>query len=146
MPSLIDDLDALADKTSVEWLGASYGEPTLVPDTDYYAIAVSLRIKGQFFEILGYLYGINDLERLVRIDGVTVSPGEEDGYTVLGVTITAVAFTTSPLTVPVGDTTTTTEPDTTTSTTQPETTTTTEADAGSTTTTSSTTTTTTGGG
>ena len=97
MPALIDDLDALADQTSVEWLGYTSGNPTAVENQDYYEIPLTMRISGQFFEVLGYLYGIADLERLVRIDSVSVSPNDVDGFTMLTVTIDAKAFTTSDL-------------------------------------------------
>jgi type IV pilus assembly protein PilO len=97
MPALIEDLDTLADETSVEWLGYTSGNPTAIEDQDYYGIPLSIRIQGQFFEVLGYLYGIADLERLVRIDSISVSPTEQDGFTMLAVTIEAKAFTTSDL-------------------------------------------------
>ena len=112
MPALIDDLDALADETGVDWLGSTIGNPAQNEDHDYFEIPVSIRIEGQFFEVLGYLYGIADLERLVRIDGIAVTPTDEDGFTMLDVSISAKAFTTSDLmTAEVTDTTTTTTPD-----------------------------------
>jgi len=138
MAALIDDLTDLAKQTSVDWQGLTSGVPAPVPDTDYYQIPISLRIRGQFFEVLGYLYGIADMERVVRIDGVDVSPDQdpETNATVLEVTLTAEAFTTSDLaiaaemattttTTTVPETTTTTVPETTTTTAVPETTTTT---------------------
>jgi len=112
MPALIDDLDALADETGVDWLGSTIGNPTQNENQDYFEIPISIRIQGQFFEVLGYLYGIADLERLVRIDGIAIAPNNEDGFTMLDVTISAKAFTTSDLmTEEAGDTTTTTTPD-----------------------------------
>jgi Tfp pilus assembly protein PilO len=147
MPALIDDLDTLADQTSVEWLGGTIGTPALVEGTDYYAIPISLRIQGQFFEVLGYLYGIADMERLVRIDGISVSPEQQDSFTILSVTITANAFTTSDLVTEetaaastdsgtdTTSTTTTTEPPSTTTTTEPPSTTTTTEPPSTTTTT-----------
>jgi len=138
MAALIDDLTDLAKQTSVDWQGLTSGVPAPVPDTDYYQIPISLRIRGQFFEVLGYLYGIADMERVVRIDGVDVSPDQdpETNATALEVTLTAEAFTTSNLaiaaemattttTTTVPETTTTTVPETTTTIAVPETTTTT---------------------
>jgi len=138
MAALIDDLTDLAKQTSVDWQGLTSGVPAPVPDTDYYQIPISLRIRGQFFEVLGYLYGIADMERVVRIDGVNVSPDQdpETNATALEVTLTAEAFTTSNLaiaaemattttTTTVPETTTTTVPETTTTIAVPETTTTT---------------------
>ncbi|NOY57171.1 MAG: type 4a pilus biogenesis protein PilO [Actinobacteria bacterium] len=112
MPALIDDLDALADETGIDWLGSTIGNPTQVENQDYFEIPISIRIEGQFFQVLGYLYGISELERLVRIDGIAATPSDKDGFTVLDVTISAKAFTTGDLvTEDVGDTTTTTTPD-----------------------------------
>ncbi len=141
LAALIDDLTDLATNTSVDWQGVTTGTPAQMPDTDYYQIPISLRIRGQFFEVLGYLYGIADMERLVRIDGVSVSPelDSETNATTLEVTLTAEAFTTSDLAIAAEMATTTT---TTTTTTVPETTTT----VPETTTTSTETTTTTSGG
>jgi len=107
MPALIDDLDVLADETGVDWLGSTIGDPTVIEGQDYFEIPISIRIQGQFFEVLGYLYGMADLERLVRIDNVAVSPTDIDGFTMLDVTIGAKAFTTSDL-VPEQSVTTTT--------------------------------------
>ena len=107
MPALIDDLDVLADETGVDWLGSTIGNPAAVEGQDYFEIPISIRIQGQFFEVLGYLYGMADLERLVRIDTVAVSPTDVDGFTMLDVTIGAKAFTTSDL-VPEESVTTTT--------------------------------------
>jgi len=129
--TLITDLSALANQSSVTWQGGTWGTPTLVPDTDYYDMPLSIRVEGQFFEVLGYLYSIADMERLVRIDGVSVSPTlDENNFTVLDVTITASAFTTSDLAIAaqLETTTTTTSTTSTTTTTVPETTTTTVAD------------------
>jgi hypothetical protein len=70
-------------------------------------------VQGQFFEVLGYLYGIADLERIVRIDAVSLSPEQdEDGFTIENVSISAVTFTTGNVVLPapeeVPETTTTT--------------------------------------
>jgi Tfp pilus assembly protein PilO len=143
LATLIDDLTDLAANSSVEWQGITPGVPASVEDTDYYQIPISLRIRGQFFQVLSYLYDIADMRRIVRIDGVDVSPetDEETNVTTLEVTITAEAFTTSDLAIAAEmttTTTTTTPPETTTTTTAPETTTTTVAP--------DTTTTTSGGG
>lgn len=136
LASLNTTLSDLANQSSVVWQGVTYGVPALVPEKDYYGMPLSIRVEGQFFEVLGYLYSIADMERLVRIDGVSVSPTLDDNnFTVLDVTITASAFTTSDLAIAAQMVSTTTT--STTTTTVPETTTTTVAE---------TTTTTSGGG
>ena len=93
--SLIDDLAVLADDTGVLWESGSYGNPAVVEGTDYLEIPVNILISGQFFEVLGYLYGIADMDRLIRVESVTITPVEDDsGFTILSVAITARAFTT----------------------------------------------------
>lgn len=116
MPALIDALTELANDSGVEWESGTYGNPVEVEDEDYFLIPVNLTVRGQFFEVLGYLYGIADLERIVRIDAVTLSPTEDDeGFTLEDVSISAVTFTTGNVVLPgepeeTTETTTTTTP------------------------------------
>ncbi len=102
MPALIDVLAQLAVDSGVEWESGTYGNPVEVEGEDYYEIPVSLSVQGQFFEVLGYLYGIADLERIVRIDAVSLSPAEDDaGFTIENVSISAVTFTTGDVVLPI---------------------------------------------
>lgn len=116
MPALIDTLAELAEDSGVQWESGTYGNPTEVEGEDYFEIPVSLIVEGQFFEILGYLYGIADLERIVRVDAVSLTPTEDDaGFTIETVSISAVTFTTGNVVLPgvieeVTETTTTTTP------------------------------------
>ena len=117
MPALIDTLAELAESSGVEWDSGTYGNPAEVEDEDYFEIPVFLTVEGQFFEILGYLYGIADLERIVRIDGVSFAPSQdENGFTIETVSISATTFTTGNVTLPQApeetpETTTTTAPE-----------------------------------
>ena len=116
MPALIETLAELAEASGVEWEAGTYGNPVEVEDEDYFEIPVSLTVQGQFFEVLGYLYGIADLERIVRVDAVSLSPQEDDdGFTIENVSISAVTFTTGDVVLPapeeVPETTTTTTPE-----------------------------------
>jgi type IV pilus assembly protein PilO len=113
MPALIDVLAQLAEDSGVQWESGTYGNPLEVEGEDYFEIPVNLSVQGQFFEVLGYLYGIADLERIVRIDAVSLSPEQdEDGFTIENVSISAVTFTTGNVVLPapeeVPETTTTT--------------------------------------
>ena len=113
MPALIDVLAQLAEDSGVQWQSGTYGNPVEVEGEDYFEIPVNLSVQGQFFEVLGYLYGIADLERIVRIDAVSLSPEQdEDGFTIENVSISAVTFTTGDVVLPapeeVPETTTTT--------------------------------------
>jgi type IV pilus assembly protein PilO len=109
MPALIDALTELANDSGVEWESGTYGNPVEVEGKDYFEIPVNLTVQGQFFEVLGYLYGIADLERIVRVDSVSLSPTEDDdGFTVENVSISAVTFTTGNVVLPAPEPTTTT--------------------------------------
>ena len=115
MPALIDTLAELAEASGVEWESGTYGNPIEVEGEDYFEIPVSLTVQGQFFEVLSYLYGIADLERMVRVDAVTLSPTQDDnGFTIEDVAISAVTFTTGDVVLPapeeITETTTTTTP------------------------------------
>jgi type IV pilus assembly protein PilO len=102
MPALIDVLAQLAEDSGVEWQSGTYGNPVEVDGEDYFEIPINLSVQGQFFEVLGYLYGIADLERIVRIDAVGLSPEQdEDGFTIENVSISAVTFTTGDVVLPV---------------------------------------------
>ena len=93
--SLIDDLAVLAGDTGVLWESGSYGNPAVVEGSSYLEIPISIVISGQFFEVLGYLYGIADMDRLIRLESVEITPNQDDsGFTILSVAITARAFTT----------------------------------------------------
>jgi type IV pilus assembly protein PilO len=116
MPALIDVLSELAADSGIEWESGTYGNPAEVEGEDYFEIPVNLTVKGQFFEVLGYLYGIADLERIVRIDAISISPEQDDaGFTLESVSISAVTFTTGNVVLPAPEpveepTTTTTTP------------------------------------
>jgi len=101
MPALIDTLAQLAEDSGVQWESGTYGNPVEVDGEDYFEIPLNLTVRGQFFEVLGYLYGISDLERIVRIDAVSLTPSEDDdGFTVEDVAISAVTFTTGNVVLP----------------------------------------------
>ena len=100
--SLIDDLSVLADETGVSWDSGSYGNPTEVNGEDYFEIPVNVTIQGQFFEVLGYLYGIADMDRLIRVDSIGISPTQDEaGFTILDVAIAARAFTSRNVAIPI---------------------------------------------
>ena len=102
--SLIDDLSVLADDTGVLWESGSYGNPQEIEGVQFLEIPVNINIEGQFFEVLGYLYGIADMERLVRVESIGISPQQDEaGFTILNVAITARAFTSGGLFIPTPD-------------------------------------------
>jgi Tfp pilus assembly protein PilO len=92
---LIIGLKSLAVDSSVEWTGVSFSLPTAVPDVNYSEIHFAVQIEGSYFELLGYLHSMEEMERVVRIEGATFSPSvSENGIVSLTASISATAFTT----------------------------------------------------
>lgn len=98
---LINDLTALAEKNGLVWNSFAPGVPVEVDGQPYMSIPVTVSVDGQYFEILGYLFDINDLARLITVDTITISSTQdEDNFTVLSVSISGQAYTTSGIIVP----------------------------------------------
>jgi Tfp pilus assembly protein PilO len=101
---VIEEIYSLSQSTGVELLNLSPAVPVIVPDSQLRAITVSATIEGDFFETLGFLFGVMDMERLVRVDGISVSSSQdENGDTTLNVSLSMRLFTLSDL-VPVATT------------------------------------------
>ena len=99
--ALLDELTVLETESGVVLEGVTLSFPQDVEDEDYSVIPMSLVIQGQYFEVLGFVYGLEDLARIVVIKSVTISTNENDeGFTILRANVTAEAYTTSPLTLP----------------------------------------------
>ncbi|WKZ82816.1 MAG: type 4a pilus biogenesis protein PilO [Acidimicrobiia bacterium] len=80
LDEFIEDIDALAQATSVDLLTLAPSTPAApVSETSTLRdILVSCEIEGEFFEILGFLFGLTDMERLVRVDAVSLSSSESE--------------------------------------------------------------------
>ena len=81
LASFIDDLNALADETSVDLSSVNPSPPGVVEGQPFQALGFTLDAQGQFFEMLGFLYGLQDMERLVKIDGLTMSVSTSEDAT-----------------------------------------------------------------
>ncbi len=114
LATFIDDVTLLAATTGVELTSMAPSPPAGQPLQEFQEISVAIDIQGQFFEILGFLYGLADMERLVRVDGLSLAPVEgATGEIVVITSLDATIFTTSTVGVAGGDeptTTTTTVP------------------------------------
>ena len=95
LEEFIEQVYALAGDTGVDLQSLSPSVPVVASDgSDLRQIAVSAQIEGEFFEILGFLFGLSDMERLVRVDGVSLSSSlEEGGTTVLSASLELRLFT-----------------------------------------------------
>ena len=95
LEDFIEQIYALAGDTGVDLQTLSPSVPAAATDgSELREIAVSAQIDGEFFEILGFLFGLSDMERLVRVDGVALSSStEEDGSIVLSASLEMRLFT-----------------------------------------------------
>lgn len=144
----LEDVTFLAARSGIEVSTLSAAVPAPVVGTPgLFQIDISLSAQGGFFEALGFLFGLEDLDRLMRVDTISftqlssgpseVDPGEnEEGITprveagLVQIELSGRLFTRSSVSVetPPPPTTTTLPPDTSSpTTTVPPTTTTTTA-------------------
>lgn len=95
LEEFIEQIYELANDTGVDLQSLSPSVPAAATEgSELREIAVSVQLEGEFFEILGFLFGLSDMDRLVRVDGVSLSSGTAaDGSTVLATSIEMRLFT-----------------------------------------------------
>ncbi len=94
LEDFIEQIFALTNETGVELQTLTPALPEAVEGSELREIAVSVQIEGEFFEVLGFLFGLSDMERLVRVNSVSVSSFTlETGETVLSAGIELSLFT-----------------------------------------------------
>ena len=133
----LEELNFLAERTGVVLSQVTMATPVEPADDTGGPLAINatLSVEGQYFEVLGFLYGLEAMERLVRVETISLRPievADEDGeegpeadqgtenlaegprprpdVTTLEANLTTILFTRTPVAVEVGpeDTTTTT--------------------------------------
>jgi Tfp pilus assembly protein PilO len=111
----IEQIYTLAGETGVDLQTLSPSVPAPAGEgSELREIDISAQVEGEFFELLGFLFGLSDMERLVRVDGISLSSTQdESGTTFLSASIDLRLFTTADLLptiepAPSSDTTTTT--------------------------------------
>jgi Tfp pilus assembly protein PilO len=72
--AFIEDITFLAETTGVELGSISLTPPVADLTTGGFEVPVSLTIEGEYFEVLGFLYGVEALDRLVRVDTIGLDP------------------------------------------------------------------------
>lgn len=72
--AFIEDITFLAESTGVELSSISLTPPIADAETGGFEVPIAISIEGEYFEILGFLYGVEALNRLVRVDGITLTP------------------------------------------------------------------------
>lgn len=94
LDEFIDEVYALCGTTGVDLLNMAPAMPVPAVDSLLRQFTVAVTIDGEFFEVLGFLFGVMDMDRLVRVDSVAVSSGQDEaGATSLSVSLSLRAFT-----------------------------------------------------
>ena len=76
----IEDVTFLAEQTGVTLKSLSMSPPIEATATDAllgFEIAVLISVEGEYFELLGFLYGLEAMERLVRVDTLNLTPVQD---------------------------------------------------------------------
>jgi Tfp pilus assembly protein PilO len=69
----ISGLNDIADESGITWQSVTMQEPTQTTPGEPPTIGVAISIEGGFFQALDYLNRLEDLDRLVVVDSVTVN-------------------------------------------------------------------------
>jgi Tfp pilus assembly protein PilO len=94
LDQFIEEIDTLAAASGIELRSLAPSIPVPAEESQLRLINVSAQIEGEFFDVLGFLFGLNDMERLVRVDGVALtSTVDDEGATILNVTLEMRLFT-----------------------------------------------------
>ena len=97
--ALIEDINRLAEESDVELLTFSPGLPVASTLPGLVEIQIQLTFEAPYFKMLSFLFALEDLERLVRIDQIAVTSRIlDDGTNLLSTSLTASAFSQSDLT------------------------------------------------
>ena len=94
LEDFIEQVYALTLDTGIDLQTLAPSVPSVAEGSLLREIKVSAQIEGEFFELLGFLFGLNDMERLVRVDSISVSSSQDDVEgTVLSASVQMTLFT-----------------------------------------------------
>jgi Tfp pilus assembly protein PilO len=77
LPELIRLLNSSSDEAGVDWLTVAPGQPVLSATGTYSVVPVQITVVGGFFAVDQYLFLLEELERVSRIESVAITPGPE---------------------------------------------------------------------
>jgi Tfp pilus assembly protein PilO len=80
--TFIDSANALGDATGVRWVSVSPAPPT--DATTAGTIQFTMVVEGGYFQVLDYLNRVETMDRLVVVDGITVTEGGTEGAEAAG--------------------------------------------------------------
>lgn len=79
LDGLIRTMNDLAAKAQVEWSSLVPAPPVPGPAGGPATIGLSIKVDGTFFQVLDYLKGLENLERLVVVDAIDLAAGGGTG-------------------------------------------------------------------
>jgi type IV pilus assembly protein PilO len=95
IPSLILQLQDLADKAGIKWTQISPGDAKAVEGTSYETIPLSLSFQGNFYDVTDFIYRAEQMVagpgRLLAVKDVSMTPSDTTGVK-LAVRMTVYAF------------------------------------------------------
>lgn len=98
VPSLIIQIQDLADKAGIDWIQVSPGQPSGTEDVEYQTLALSLSFSGNFYDVSDFIYRAEQMVagpgRLMTVKSLSLSPEGGSGAKspVLKVDMTLLAF------------------------------------------------------
>jgi hypothetical protein len=96
--ALIEDINTIAEATGIELLTYSPALPVESSIPDLVEIQMQLTFEAPYFKVLSFIFALEDLERLVRVDQIAITSRLlEDGTNLLSTSLTASAFSSSDL-------------------------------------------------
>jgi Tfp pilus assembly protein PilO len=98
--ALLESIRTLARDSGLELTALTANVPVASADNEgLYEIGLNVNVAGEYFRVLQFLFDIEDLDRLVRVDQIAVAARfeTETSTNILTVNFGARAFSTSPL-------------------------------------------------
>jgi Tfp pilus assembly protein PilO len=96
--ALIEDINEIAEASGVDLLTFSPALPVESSVPGLVEIPMQMTFEAPYFKVLSFLFALEDLERLVRVDQMAITSRLlDDGTNLLSVSLTASAFSSSDL-------------------------------------------------
>lgn len=97
LDEFIEEIDRLAGATGVDLRSLGPALPAATTTNgELREFVVLTSINGEFFQVLGFLFGLNDMERLARVDVIAVNSSQDEfDRTILDVSMQIRVFTLS---------------------------------------------------
>jgi Tfp pilus assembly protein PilO len=75
----IEEVTALAAETGIVLQSFAPSEPAAAADLPLYEITMTLSLEGEYFDLLGFLFGLDDMERIVVVEALSITAGGDTG-------------------------------------------------------------------